>query len=154
MKIFVEMAKTNREIAQGIFNQINVGIEHLLKLYLYSDIRPEDVHGWKLSVWNSLSSVPKSKTYKNKYPTANDIYKWTWECYGDCLEDQYDGKISIFEYLDPPFPSPNKGNAKDFLEKVNTYYRKLSLLMEESGVGIVKISQVSSLIDDIFDIRK
>jgi len=86
------MVTPDSVIRQRIFDKLHVGIEHMLKLYLYSDYNPNDVNGWKQSVWSSFYSVQKSSTgkHKNKYPSKAKLILWSWIAIGDTIEDKYD----------------------------------------------------------------
>lgn len=147
-------ARPNSYIEQNIYFHQQVGIEHLAKLYLYADIRTYDIQGWKRSVWESLSGVPKSATgkYKNKYPSADMIYKWSWGGVSDSIEDQFPTWVEYFTQLDPPYPKPEGKSAAEFAQKVEQYYFRVAQAIETSGVGTISFQAASNILEDIFDI--
>lgn len=89
-------------------------LEHMIKLVIYPEMRPDDVNHWinEIAVWlrsvNSLTVKPSSRPLK-----PAQVLNSTFECMGDELNDymealrmfQYDNKRGKFNYESKePYP--------------------------------------------------
>ena len=123
-------------------------VTHLLKLYLMPNHSARN--HWKQEVCAFLNEVVKLKGSK-KYPTKEQIYKWTYDkVQDDVLDlDKMRRKLSgICEEYDI-VPQDNVRNIMiDFDKQCVTYFRWLSA--ELSKYGYVAPKSVYSKLDELF----
>ena len=89
MKIYVRAMSMEKEKAKKQISSFSdIVMEHLIKLLMYSDIRPNDIDGWIKSVANWISRAdnitikPSAKKLKEE-----DIMSSLFSCMGDDVRD-------------------------------------------------------------------
>jgi len=145
VKILQEFVTNIPDIRRDIIYHIPVIREHLMKLYLYSDVRSNDVNIWKDTICSALSSLPKKSQPGKSYPTSNEVYKWSWLTWEDTIIDKYDYWIKEFVRKDYPY--------YEFYQKANSYFKWLSEMFGKSKNGTVDSNDIYRKLDDIFDIQ-
>lgn len=85
MRLFVtELADSKREIERGLNDATEPVLNHLLKLYLMSN--SESRNHWITEIFGFLNKI-KKLAGKNKFPSKDQIYDWTYNKWEDVLTD-------------------------------------------------------------------
>ena len=107
--------------------------EHLMKLYVYSHIRPDDINGWKQSVFAAIPYVPKVKRAKGKdtQPTPAEILDAVWETHEASLIEyfiQLQKDLENPKKTDPPYPKieVTGGQWWDLRNRCHSYVQLLA----------------------------
>lgn len=85
-RVLHEMAKKWSEIERYLSDdKTRQVLEHLVKLYYWSNIDSEDVNGWKVSVFSNCSKIYRLNS-TNQYPPSKKIRKAIWDAWGDTFD--------------------------------------------------------------------
>lgn len=85
MKIYINaMSESRKEIERSLSRITDVIVEHLIKLSVMPNHSARN--HWKTEIAGHLSRI-KRLDGSNKYPTAQDIYKWTYNKVRDNITD-------------------------------------------------------------------
>lgn len=95
-RVLNEMAKNWKEIEKELVGDLTREsqephggsrrvLEHLIKLYYWSDSDPDNMNTWKKSVYSNCCRVPRC-TSNNRYPDSKKIYKAIWNAWGDTFD--------------------------------------------------------------------
>lgn len=97
MKIYIRAMSLERNRAKKQISAYSpILMEHIIKLVMYSDIRPNDVDGWihTLANWISRADNITLKPKGNKF-SESDIVESLFSCMGDELSD-YERELYAF----------------------------------------------------------
>lgn len=78
-------SRLRKDSIQKIEDMSSELISHLIKVFMWPNV--EECNGWKQEIYSFMHSIPKMKP-NNRYPKAQDIFKWIWEPYGDTIYDR------------------------------------------------------------------
>lgn len=108
MKMYIRAMSLERNRAkQQIASFSPTILEHIIKLLLYSDIRPNDIHGWIHTIARSLHNADDlTVKHSGKKLKPEDIVESLFGCMGDDVRDyrrallafQEDNKPGKFNY--------------------------------------------------------
>ena len=134
IKIYLsEHAKSKQVMEDNIGNKVDVIIEHLIKLIIMPT--NESRNHWMGEIAGQLNRVHKLKT-KNKYPSKDLLFKWTYEYALDDIKDitWLSNEISNIEY---EYNIKCTINAKELSKKLNivshNYFYWLSEILSTQG---------------------
>ena len=133
MKLFItEFAESKKEIERELSRHTSVIMEHLEKLVFMP--KHNAVNHWEGEIYGQLCKINKLSG-KNKYPSARQIYDWTWGKWGDTISLPYIRKT--IKALEQEYNYKSTLTEKDFLNKLqfvgDTYFKWLSKELSESG---------------------
>lgn len=98
MRLFVtELADSKKDLERSLKPITDNIIWHLFKLYLM----PNNINRnhWKREIASFLNKVSKL-TGSNKYPTAKQLYAWTYNKWWDVITDTSYMKVMVRDILD------------------------------------------------------
>lgn len=148
MKIYIRgFAEAQKEIERDLTSHTIVVIEHLMKIYLMPD--HESAYHWKKEIASQIYIVDKLKNNK-KFPTAKQIYSWTYGKKQDLITDRKWFQIFVEdiceEYNRDLIESP-MNFMNEFDDICVSYFQWLS--NELSQTGRVSKSAIISKIDQL-----
>lgn len=134
MKIYITaQSMQKRDIETKLSISMTQTIEHLLKLYLMPD-NPARNH-WQGEVYGFIHTVEKLKR-TNKYPTAQNIYNWTYEKVQDLVTDASWLQIRIEDICDQyniDTNIPLKPTMHEFDALCVNYFQWLAEMLSKRG---------------------
>lgn len=122
MKIYISaQAQQKQEMIWDISHRADIIIEHLIKLILMPNSFSRK--HWQGEIAGQLNKVQKLKS-TNKYPTAKQIYEWTYTVREDTMQDinQLSGDIENVEFEYDALITMSAEELSNILLKVASEY--------------------------------
>lgn len=150
MRLFVtELADSKKDLERSLKPITDNIIWHLFKLYLM----PDNINRnhWKREIASFLNKVSKL-TGSNKYPTAKQLYVWTYNKWWDVITDTSYMKVMVSNILDEYTDIEEiRKTYPQICEEFNficeSYFKWLC--EELSGLGIVARVDIYNKIDEL-----
>lgn len=137
MKIYVQsFAETQQEIHRYLVSRADVVIEHLIKIFLYTE--RQEVSHWKQEVAAALNRIYKLKN-NNRYPSKNWIMTNSWNVLEDTIQDSVPSIVE--DYGDTTY------SFNSIYDKLHEYFDWLS--SELSIRGRVSNTRIYNKINEL-----
>ena len=148
MKIYITaMSRDKARIEQELGSHMKVLIEHILYLILMPD--STDRSHWMDEIYSFLNNVHKMKS-NNRFPTAKQIYEWTYGNDRDLvLDDRFMLVLlrDVSEKENIVIAEPKRTIMKMLDTACSKYFRWLSDRLSKDGA--VTKSDVRAVLDSI-----
>lgn len=122
----------------------NKMIEHLGKLFFYSNLRTYDIAGWKDEIHKFIPNVSLIKG-KNKFPTKKQLDDWTINKFSDVLISRLNGLVE--DLIFDGYPKLKDYDYEACKEFIISYYDKLNTIL--STKGYITKQETYSILDSI-----
>ena len=144
-----EFAENKKEIERHLTNQTDIIVEHIL--YLIMDKDNNAVDHWKNEIYSFLHTV-KKLSGKNKFPTAKQIYDWTYCKISDCITDMRWVRVFVEDACDKEgFTYTSISSFSTISKQLDSFCRDYFSWLGEnlSKVGIVSKQNVFKELDKL-----
>ena len=151
MKIYINaMAETKARIESEMSGRsLSRALTHILCIILAPD--SQTVNHWMNEIYAFRHDIDKLKG-KNKFPSANEIYKWSYNKKQDLITDVNWMKLTIEDVKDNENISDSRSPAtiSKIMDSICVEYFKW-LAENLSKVGVVSNRQVHEKLNELID---